>query len=174
MQMDKGMDTGDILLMDEVELPSEMTTGQLHDLLAVRGSDLLVRTLQELNAGTLKPRKQDEKMVSYAPMLKREMEHIDWTKPAIQIHNLIRGFNPWPGAYYCCDGIEMKVWRSRVESGDGEMVPGRIRRGGCDGILVETGQGLLELLEVQPQSKRRMEALECACGYCLTPGTILN
>jgi methionyl-tRNA formyltransferase len=68
----------------------------------------------------------------------------------------------------------MKVWRSRVENGDGEMVPGRIRRGGCDGILVETGQGLLELLEVQPQNKRRMEAQDCACGYCLTPGTVLN
>lgn len=174
MQMDKGMDTGDILLVDEVDLLPEMTTGELHDILAVKGADLLVRTLRELNDGALVPRKQDERMATYAPKLQREMERIDWKKSARQIHNLIRGFNPWPGAYYFCEGIEMKVWRSRVEPGDGEMVPGRIRRRGCDGILVETGDGLLELLELQPQNKRRMEATECACGYCLEPGKVLN
>lgn len=174
MQMNQGMDTGDILLTNEVEISPDMTTGELHDILATRGAALLVRTLQEKAAGTLVSKRQDESLATYAPMLNREMERIDWNQSAPAIHNLVRGFNPWPGAYYCSEGTEMKVWRTRVVDTDGALQPGRIRKGGCEGILVETGHGLIELLEVQPQSKRRMGAQDCACGYCLTPGTVLN
>ena len=174
MQMDKGMDTGDILLMDAVDIPADMTLGELHDLLSVRGAALIVETLAQTFAGTLHPTPQDSAVASYAPMLDRGIERIDWTRPAWQLHNQVRGLNPWPGAYYICDNITMKLWRSRVKPAAGPLVPGRIHSATAEGLVVETGQDLLELLEVQPECKRRMGAKECACGYCMTPGTILE
>ena len=174
MQMDKGMDTGDILLMDAVDIAPDMTLGELHDLLSVRGAALIVETLAQKFAGTLRPTPQDSSAASYAPMLDRGIERIDWTRPATQLHNQVRGLNPWPGAYYICDNITMKLWRSRVKPAAGPLVPGRIHSATAEGLVVETGQDLLELLEVQPECKRRMGAKECACGYCMTPGTILE
>lgn len=175
MQMDAGMDTGDILLTEEVDISPEMTVGELHDVLSDIGAELLISTLEQLSLGTVVPIVQDHAKASYAPMLDRSIEKIDWKNSAWALHNQIRGLNPWPGAYYCCDGITMKVWRSRVHSADGvELIPGRIHCVTPTGLLVETGQDLLELLEVQPECKRRMGARECACGYCMTPGTILK
>ena len=106
--------------------------------------------------------------------LDRGIERIDWKRSAADLHNQVRGLNPWPGTYYICDNITMKLWRSRVKPAEGPQVPGRIHSVSSTGIVVETGKDLLELLEVQPECKRRMGAKECACGYCMTPGTILE
>ena len=107
-------------------------------------------------------------------MLERTMERIDWTKSAQQLHNQVRGMNPWPGAYCVCDDIAMKVWKTRIKPAIGPLVPGRIHSASPEGLLVETGGDMLELLEVQPECKRRMGAKDCACGYCMTPGTVLE
>ena len=174
MQMDRGMDTGDILLMEAVEITPDMTTGQLHDILSELGSRLIVRTLAAAFAGTLRPIPQDSGQASYAPMLDRALERIDWQKSAQQIHNLVRGLNPWPGAYCICDDLTLKIWRTIVIPYHGTLTPGRIHAVTPTGLVVETGQDLLELQEVQPECKRRMGARDCACGYCLIPGAILH
>ena len=174
MQMDKGMDTGDILLMDAVDISADMTVGELHDLLSAKGAALIVETLAQVFAGAIRPIAQDSSQATYAAMLDRGIERIDWKRSAQDLHNQVRGLNPWPGAYYICDNITMKLWRTRVKPASGPLVPGRIHAATAEGLVVETGQDLLELLEVQPECKRRMGAKDCACGYCMTPGTILE
>jgi len=174
MQMDKGMDTGGMLLSQRVAIGPDMNVGELHDVLSRCGAALIAKTLDGLFAGELTPVPQDESRATYAPMLDRSLERIDWRKTARELHNLVRGLNPWPGAYCICDSIPMKVWRTRTKPTGGLLKPGRIHACGNEGVLVETGEGLLELLEIQPESKRRMSARECACGYCLLPGTVLE
>ena len=174
MQMDRGMDTGDMLLVDRVAITPDMNFGQLHDLLSQRGATLIVKTLDDLFAGALKPVPQNSAIATYAPMLDRSLERIDWQKSAGELHNLVRGMNPWPGAYCICDNFILKIWRTRVQPATGILVPGRIHSISQDGVLVETGHDMLELLEVQPECKRRMSAKDCSCGYCLIPGTVLE
>ncbi len=174
MQMDRGMDTGDMLLTETVDILSDMTMGELHDLLSERGATLIVKTLEQVFAGSAHPVPQDPTGATYAPMLDRALERIDWKLPAQQIHNLVRGLNPWPGAYCICDNLTLKVWKTRVVPFSGSLLPGRINALAPTGLLVETGQDLIELNEVQPECKRRMGARDCACGYCLTPGAILQ
>ena len=174
MQMDRGMDTGDMLLTETVDILSDMTMGELHDLLSERGATLIVKTLEQVFAGSAHPVPQDPTGATYAPMLDRALERIDWKLPAQQIHNLVRGLNPWPGAYCICDNLTLKVWKTRVVPCSGSLLPGRINALAPTGLLVETGQDLIELNEVQPECKRRMGARDCACGYCLTPGAILQ
>ena len=174
MQMDRGMDTGDMLLTETVDILPDMTMGELHDLLSERGAALIVRTLEQVFAGSAHPGPQDPAGATYAPMLDRALERIDWILPAQQIHNLVRGLNPWPGAYCICDNMTLKIWKTRVVPYSGSLLPGRVNALTPTGLLVETGQDLIELNEVQPECKRRMGARDCACGYCLTPGAILQ
>ena len=174
MQMDRGMDTGDMLLTETVDILPDMTMGELHDFLSERGATLIVKTLEQVFAGSAHPVPQDPTGATYAPMLDRALERIDWKLPAQQIHNLVRGLNPWPGAYCICDNLTLKVWKTRVVPFSGSLLPGRVNALTPTGLLVETGQDLIELNEVQPECKRRMGARDCACGYCLTPGAILQ
>ncbi len=174
MQMDRGMDTGDMLLSDTVDIHPDMTMGDLHDVLSERGSALIVKTLEQVFDGSARPVPQDSSQATYAPMVDRALERIDWTKSAQQIHNLVRGLNPWPGAYCVCDNMTLKIWKTRVKHAVGPLNPGRIHGVTPDGVWVETGQDLIELLEVQPECKRRMGAKECACGYCMKPGMVLE
>ena len=174
MQMDRGMDTGDMLLTETVDILPDMTMGELHDLLSERGATLIVKTLEQVFAGIARPVPQDPAGATYAPMLDRALERIDWKLSAQQIHNLVRGLNPWPGAYCICDNLTLKVWKTRVVPFSGSLLPGRVNALTPTGLLVETGRDLIELNEVQPECKRRMGARDCACGYCLTPGAILQ
>ncbi len=174
MQMDRGMDTGDMLLNEAVDITPDMTMGELHEILSERGAALIVKTLIQLFDGTAHPLPQDSRLASYAPMLDRALERIDWNKSAQNIHDLVRGMNPWPGAYCVCDNITLKIWKTRIITSDEPLIPGRIHAITPDGLIVETGQNMIELLEVQPECKRRMRARDCACGYCLTPGTVMK
>ena len=174
MQMDRGMDTGDKLLTETVDILPDMTMGELHDLLSERGATLIVKTLEQVFAGIARPVPQDPAGATYAPMLDRALERIDWKLSAQQIHNLVRGLNPWPGAYCICDNLTLKVWKTRVVPFSGSLLPGRVNALTPTGLLVETGRDLIELNEVQPECKRRMGARDCACGYCLMPGAILQ
>ncbi|WP_407307560.1 methionyl-tRNA formyltransferase [Desulfosporosinus sp. SB140] len=167
MQMDEGLDTGDILLKRDIIVSEEETMGEVHDKLAVLGGDILIETLRELEKGTLKPTPQTGES-NYAPLLKREHERLNWTCRAVELHHQIRGLNPWPGAFTVFRGENLKVWRSAVFSP--EKTPeieksvhetldsGQILGVSGDGLLVQTVDGILWILEVQPAGKRPMSA----------------
>ena len=123
MFMAEGMDTGDMLLKAETPVGEEETSGQLFDRLKDLGADLLLETLQGLEAGTLTSVPQDEAQATRAPMLSKELSQVDWTKSAQQVHDLIRGLNPWPSAVSYLDGRKLKLHASRVREGSGE--PGK-------------------------------------------------
>ena len=117
MQLDEGMDTGDILLQSETEIGENETAGELHDRLAVIGADLLVEALRSAENGELKPVKQDDALSCHAPMLNKTLSVIDWTKTAQQVHDLVRGLQPWPVAVTTLDGKKIKIHKTEIAAG---------------------------------------------------------
>ena len=174
MQMDEGLDTGDMLLKTEVPLEPEETGGSLHDKLAAAGASLCVRTLKALEEGTVTPKKQGESPTAYASMLKKEMGEIRWEDPAISIERLIRGLNPWPSAYTGWQDKTMKIWEAEVLEEDSGQEPGTVVRVDKDGFLVQTGKGLLKVTALQIPGKKRMEADAFLRGYSMEPGEKLG
>jgi methionyl-tRNA formyltransferase len=175
MYMDIGMDTGDMILKEEVSIAEVDTMGDVHNKLKSIGAKVLSETMR-LIASKKAPRiAQDKERATYASMLTRELEGINWQDSAAAIHNLVRGLNPWPGAYCSYQGKNLKAWKARIyQMDDVATKPGRIATITADGFVVETGQGMLEILEVQPASKRRMSANDFICGYGLSVGDILE
>ena len=168
MFMAEGMDTGDMLLKAETPVGEEETSGQLFDRLKDLGADLLLETLQGLEAGTLTSVPQDEAQATRAPMLSKELSQVDWTKSAQQVHDLIRGLNPWPSAVSYLDGRKLKLHASRVREGSGE--PGKAFA--QDGALwVYCGQGALELTEIQTENGKRMDGKSYLLGHPLQEGS---
>lgn len=164
MQMAAGLDTGDMLLRSRRPLPEDMTGGELHDLLAQDGALLLSRTLRALESGDLHPEKQDDSLSCYAPMLEKSMGRIDWNRPARQLHNQVRGLNPWPSAVCRFAGKALKVHRSRVGDGKTDERPGTVVK--LDPFTVACGEGTtLELLEVQYEGAKRMPAADFLRGH---------
>lgn len=175
MYMDIGMDTGDMILKGEVPILPADTTGSLHDKLKNLGAGVLSDTLQRIAAGTAPRIPQNDAEATYASMLCRTTERIDWHQNATAIHNLVRGLNPWPVAYCKYQNKSLKIWQTRIYN-ESELCsrPGRVSQITSAGLVVETGKGTIELLEVQPESKRRMKASDCVCGYCLREGMMLE
>jgi len=175
MQMNEGLDTGDILLQAEYPITDDTTTGELHDALAQLGAQLLIATLEQLQRGEL-TRTPQAGPVRYAGLLKREHEKIDWSRSAQVIHDQIRGLNPWPGSYTTFRGEMVKVWKSRLPQADREQElmpaslhqspakPGEIRQATRLGLLVQTGDGLIWLTEVQLAGKKTMSAHDFFIG----------
>lgn len=179
MLMDAGLDTGDMLLKDKVAITPEMTTEELHDKLMDMGGRLLSDTIDGLAAGTIVPEKQDDSLSNYAGMLNKETGHIDWTKTATEIHNLIRGLNSWPVAWAMLDGKNYKFWRTRVIDGSGSQNesgrrPGTVVELGKNSFAVATGKGVLEVLELQPPSKKRMSAGDFVRGHGVEIGAVFS
>lgn len=174
MYMDKGMDTGDIILTAVTTITPEMVTGELHDKLMHQGAELLMDTVEQLANGRALRRKQDSDQATYAPLLQRATERIDWSQSAQDIHNKVRGLNPWPGAFCRREKMLLKVWHTQVVDNTTLGQPGVIVACSEQGFIVQTGAGLLHLIEVQPESKRKMAAQECVCGYCIRPGDKLS
>jgi methionyl-tRNA formyltransferase len=164
MRIDAGLDTGDILLKAETQIGEEETAIELSARLAVTGAELLERTLAVLS--TIKPEKQDHSQATLASILKKEDGHIDWTRPAREIANRVRGFQPWPGCYTTWRGKRLAVWKARAQAGSGNI--GEIR-----GSRVACGEGTLELIEVQPEGKKRMTAEAFLNGHQVKDGEIL-
>jgi len=168
MLMDNGLDTGDMLLKQEVLISNEATTGEIHDELASLGAKLLIDTLNELEMGRLVATPQTG-TTNYAPLLKREHERLDWSQRAMELHHQIRGLNPWPGAFTTFQGENLKIWQSAPLLQDqnsvtevfpkvGKAAPGQILQVLEDSLLVQTGDGVLQILEVQLAGKRAMSA----------------
>lgn len=174
MQMDEGLDTGDMLLKVEVPITNEDTGETLHDKMAEAGAKLAVETLAQMEKGLLKPEKQGETTTPYAKMLKKEMGNIDWTKPADEIERLVRGMNSWPSAYTKWENKVMKIWRAAVEEEDTQAAPGTIVNVTKDDFAVQTGKGLLVVKELQIPGKKRMDAGAFLRGYQIAEGTVLS
>ena len=174
MLMDAGLDTGDMLLKDKVTITEEMTTEELHDQLMDMGGKLLAETIDGLANGTITPEKQDDSISNYAGMLNKETGHIDWSKSAVEIHNLIRGLNSWPVAWSMKDGKNYKFWRTKVENSNSDKAPGTVVELRKNSFCLATGEGLLEVLEIQPPSKKRMSAGDLLRGHGVAVGDIFN
>ena len=176
MQMDEGLDTGDMLLKTEIRLDETETGGSLHDKLAAAGAELCVRTLKGLEEKTVVPEAQGESPTAYARMLDKKLGNIDWSRDAGSIERLIRGLNPWPSAYTNWDGKVMKIWEAKAEKREAETggVPGTVISVEKDGFCVETGDGVLKVLALQIPGKKRMDADAFLRGYEIAEGTVLS
>ena len=148
MLMDVGLDTGDMLLKDEVEISDDMTAGELHDTLMASGGELLIKTIEGLVQGTITPIKQEGE-TCYAKMLSKDTGKIEWSKAAKDIHNLIRGLNPWPIAHTTYKGQNMKIYASSVLEENSNKEAGTIIGVNKDGIKVSCGEDVLLIKKVQ-------------------------
>ena len=175
MQMNEGLDTGDMLLKVEIPLDEKETGGSLHDKLAEAGARLCVETLDALKAGTVTPEKQGDSPTAYAKMLDKHMGKIDWKMSAKEIERLIRGLNPWPSAYTRWNENDkgMKIWEAEVAEGQTDKAAGTVVEVAKDGFFVQTGDGLLKITALQIPGKKRMDAAAFLRGYQMETGTVL-
>ena len=174
MQMDIGMDTG--AMLDKVVVPIEENTtmGELHDALRERGAALLLQVIDKIAAGTAVAEPQDNEQATYATLLDRSMEHIDWSKTAQEVHNLIRGFNPAPSTFTKLpNGKSLKIWGSKMTDKSSAAAAGTVIETGKHSFFVACGEGVLEITEVQPESKKRMPAQVFLNGRGVQEGDLL-
>lgn len=174
MQMDEGLDTGDMIEKTEIVLDDKETGGSLHDKLAAAGAELLVETLKKIKDGTAVYTRQGESPTAYARMLDKKLGNIDWSTPAEDIERLIRGLNPWPSAYTMWKGKVMKLWEAEVIAGDSGLEPGKIAEVNKEAFTVQTGKGQLRIQMLQIPGKKRMDAAAFLRGYHLEYGDRLG
>ena len=169
MLMDVGLDTGDMLVKRSLAIGTDETAGQLHDRLSLLGREALEETLRRLCGGELLAEKQDDSLSNYAPMMKKEDGLIDWRQPAAVVHNLVRGLDPWPGAYTHLAGEVLKIAATSVDANlSGE--PGTVLQADADGVRIACGEGALLVGQLQLPGKKRLAAAEFLRGRELPPG----
>jgi len=162
MKIDAGMDTGDILSIDKVPIPLEITAGELESILAKKGAELLVPTLKRYISGEVQPTPQPESGVSIAPRIRKEDGRLNWGKPAREVHDRIRAMNPWPGAAAEWKETPIKIWRSLPGQGSGS--PGSILGFAEAGVEVACGEGSVYLCELQLPNRSRVAARDFVNG----------
>lgn len=165
MYINEGLDTGDMLLKSSRPIDDSISMGELHDLLKDDGAALLIQTLDQLEKGTAIRIPQDDSQATYAPLITKEDEKIDWTRSAEEIHNQIRAFNPWPGTYTSFRNERLKIWKTHVKTDDNTQGEAGTILYSEKEVGVFTGNGILVLEEVQPQSRNRIAALDWARGH---------
>lgn len=173
MRMDEGIDTGDMILKEEVVLDKEETGGSLFDRLAKKGADLCVKTLTAIEEGTATYIPQKHEEATHTSMIKKQLGEMDWTKPAQELECLVRGLNPWPSAYTHLNGKTLKIWKSSVLEKETGKESGTIEVG-KNTIAVQTGKGMLQLEEIQLEGKKRMQTDAFLRGVSLETGMILG
>lgn len=172
MQMDVGLDTGDMLIKKEIEITENMNAGELHDALSVMGAEVLIETIN--NIDSLRPEKQDDSLSNYASMLSKELCPIDFSKSAQEVHNHIRGLSPWPVATTKINGKSFKIHKSqKIDESfsgiSGEVVDNNNR------IVVMCGDGnCIEILEIQAEGKRKTDTASFLRGHKIEKGTIIG
>lgn len=175
MQMDEGLDTGDMLMSEQTEIGEYETAGELFDRLAALGGELLLKTLDSLEAGTLKPVKQNETDSSYAPLIRRETGVIDWSKSAREISKLICGMNPWPLASTIYEGGTLKIASAEVDAENTNETAGKVlslEKG--RGLKVACGEGCLYITTAQFPESKKMNVEDYARGHEINIGTVLG
>ena len=174
MQMDDGLDTGDILRIKKAKIDINETTERMYEILAPLGAEVLMETIELLEKGELNPIKQDETLATKVGLLSKDMSPVDWTKSAFEIHNKIRGLYSWPGASTKLDGKTLKLHSSVLSDKKGNNIPGEIVE--ANGIIVVScgDNKCIELLSVQLEGKKRMDASAFLNGYQLKKGTVLG
>ncbi len=174
MQMDVGLDTGDMLIKKSMRIPDEMNAGELFDVLSDMGAEVLLETVEALKTGSLNPVKQDDSQSSYASMLSKDLCPIDFSKPAQTVHNQIRGLCPWPVATAKVNGKTLKIFKSKVvnqkcDGKIGEVIDNRNK------LLVRCGDGnCIEILELQAEGKKRTDISSYLRGNKIEIGTVLG
>ena len=193
MKMDEGLDTGDMILKTEIPIAEDETGESLHDKLAEAGAALCVKTLHAIENKTAVFEKQPESPTAYAKMLTKDLGNIDWAKSAVQIERLVRGLNSWPSAYTHRDGKVMKIWKAlakpqeecaeQTELGSEEhtaqktgknAMPGTVVSVAKDSFCIQTGDGVLRILEVQMPGKKRMDTGSFLRGYKVEEGMVFG
>ena len=172
MLMDEGMDTGDILETVVTDIADEETAEELFDRLAVMSADLMVQTLNKAQQGTLNRTKQDETMATYAPIIKKEMAHIDFNKTAEQICNEVRGFYSWPCAFCFINGKRIKVIKSKVSNLTAEE--NGVVIDSDEKLIISCKDGSVELMTVQPEGAKVMSAVQMLNGHKIAKGTVVE
>ena len=177
MMMDVEMDTGDMLEKKTVKLEPEETGGSLFDRLSLLGGDLILSTLEKLENGTIKPEPQNHGEATYVKKISKSMGDIDWTMDAVSIERLVRGLNPWPSAFTRLNGKMLKIWKAQVLSGAAgaeNAACGQILEAEGDVFTVKTGDGILKILELQLEGKKRMDAAAFLRGFPAKAGMVLE
>jgi methionyl-tRNA formyltransferase len=174
MLMDKGMDTGDVLLTAEEPIKSNDTAGSLHDRLAVKGATVLIDTLQAYTANTIQPIAQNHDLATYAPILTKDDGFINWNKSAVSLNNFIRGVTPWPGAHTFLENKRLKIFQTTPLPAETSETPGTVLMGFPDELRVATGQGVLLIQEIQGASGKRLAVKDFLRGHPIQPGTVLG
>lgn len=174
MQMDEGLDTGDILTQKIVPISDEDTGESLFDKLCEAGSELLLETIPQIEAGSLTPVKQDASRSTYAKMLSKELGNIDFEKSAKEIWYLVRGLNSWPSAYTYYNRKTMKIWKAEPVAENSDLPAGTLVRKDKESIYVQTGEGMLRILEIQLEGKKRMSVKDFMLGHAFETGIIFE
>ncbi len=174
MLMDKGLDTGEILVMKKTPIFPDDTAATLHDRLSILARDVLFETLDLLKKGELRPVAQDHSKATYAPLLRKSDGHIDWTRPAEYLERFVRAMNPWPGAFTFHNDRRFTIYKSAIEPIKTTEPPGTVVRSFPGELVVATGDQGLKILEIQAASSKRMSIEEFLRGNSLPPGTRLK
>ena len=178
MQMNEGLDTGDMLLVEKYTLDDKETGGSLFEKLAKLGGPMILKVLEDAEAGRLNPVPQNHDEHTYARMLTKSTGQIDFSKSAAEIERLIRGLNPWPSAYCFLDGKMLKIWEAdvlaSVEQDTTDLENGAVVAVGKKDFIVKTGEGFLRIASVQLEGKKRMDSDAFLRGYTLETGTVLR
>jgi methionyl-tRNA formyltransferase len=174
MFMDVGLDTGDMLMKQEIPIEEDETGGSLHDKLASMGGSLLLHTLKAIEEGTVVREAQDNSQSNYAKMLNKSLGLIDFNQSAVEIERLIRGLNPWPSAYTFLDGKTLKIWNADIVEKEYLGVCGEIVEVNKDSIIVKTGMNGLVIKDLQLEGKNSMSTDAFLRGYSVKVGTILK
>ncbi len=174
MLMDKGLDTGDILMTASTRITSDDTSATVHDRLADMGAELLIKTIEGIAAQAIIARPQDHALATYAPLLKKSDGRIDWKKPAPLIEAFIRGMTPWPGAFTVRDNKRLKIFRAQAIPQETTQAPGTVIQGFSDELRIATGQGSLSICEIQGASGKRLDIKDYLRGHRIAPGSVFS
>lgn len=168
MLMDIGLDTGDMLEKSELAIAPDMNLEELHDTLSAQGAELMKTTIEKTLAGTITRTKQDDSLSCYAKMIEKDTGAIDWSRTTAEIHNLVRALDPAPGAFTSLGEEKYKIWRTKPSniSADSKE-PGDIIQADGKGLLVKTGDGVIEVIELQAPAKKRMKATDYLRGHAI-------
>jgi methionyl-tRNA formyltransferase len=160
------VDTGNIILQQEIPIDDDDDLGTLHDKMMIKGAELVLRTVELIEKGEAKTSPQNNSLASPAPKITKEICKIDWDKPAVEIHNLVRGLSPYPCAFFIYDGKSYKVYKTGIKDTP-QLNAGKLLQTKNE-IFFGTSQGTIQILEIQPEGRKRMTAEEFLRGYSLT------